>query len=74
MIGARIREAMEIAGVGVRELARRMDVQHSFLLRRLTGETQQEVQTVGAIALALGVPPAVLWPVAVAVDDPGVGQ
>ncbi len=52
----RIRDELESQGISSRELARRMDVQHSYLFRRLLGQVEFRPSDLEKIAAALDVP------------------
>ena len=53
-IGARLRDSRAASGVGVRELARRLDVSPSLLSLIETGKVQPSVRTLHAIVVELG--------------------
>jgi transcriptional regulator with XRE-family HTH domain len=54
-LGAELRQARERAGVGLRELARRLEISHSVLSRIETGERAPRPENVASILTALGV-------------------
>jgi transcriptional regulator with XRE-family HTH domain len=54
-LGAELRQARERAGVGLRELARRLEISHSVLSRIETGERPPRPEDVASILTALGV-------------------
>lgn len=56
-IGARVRAARERAGLTLRELAERLDIDHSALARKERGETRIRSDECAAIAKVLGVEP-----------------
>ncbi|MCA1185067.1 MULTISPECIES: helix-turn-helix transcriptional regulator [unclassified Saccharopolyspora] len=53
-LGAELRKAREDAGIGVRELARRLDVAHAWVTRTEAGTRTASPEDVGAAAAALG--------------------
>jgi transcriptional regulator with XRE-family HTH domain len=53
-VGARLRESRAASGVGVRELARRLDVSPSLVSQIETGKVQPSVRTLYAIVSELG--------------------
>lgn len=54
-LGAELRDAREKAGVGARELARRLDISHTSISRYEAGERAPEPEDVASILTALGV-------------------
>lgn len=54
-LGAELRQARERAGLGMRELARRLEISHSVLSRIESGERPPRPEDVASILTALGV-------------------
>lgn len=55
-LGAELRRAREDTGIGVRELARRLNIGHAWVTRTETGSRDATSEDVAGIAVALGLP------------------
>lgn len=61
-VAAELRAVMARKQIGRRELARQMDKSHTWVSRRVAGDTPISVEDLGEIAAALGVPMHALIP------------